>query len=55
MLLEPNDVNTDAADKSGRTSLSQAAICGLGEIVKILLEGNVNPGTADKSGGTPVS
>jgi len=54
MLLERNDVNPVAADKSGRTSLSQAAICGLGEIVKTLLEGNVNPDTVDKSGGTPV-
>jgi len=55
MLLERNDVNPDAVDKSGRTPLSWAASYGRKGIVRALLErSDVTPDTPDERGRTPL-
>jgi len=56
ILLGRSDVNSDRADKCGRTPLSWAAGLGRGETVRMLLERHdVNPDSPDKRGRTPLS
>jgi len=56
LLLEWRDVDPNSPDRNGRTPLSFAAECGLGDLVKLFLQrGDISPDSADRDGRTPLS
>ncbi|KAJ5876220.1 uncharacterized protein N7529_001804 [Penicillium soppii] len=54
LLLIEQGTDLNYRDEKGTTALSSASSCGLLDVVKSLLEANVNPDSVDQDGWTPL-